>query len=103
MKYAQGDVIIKKITKLPSGEKKTDNQCKDKILAFGESTGHKHQIVDGSCEMFRILNKIYINALTECKLKHEEHKPITIPPGVYEVDTVRETDWVTKTIKKVVD
>ena len=102
-KIQQGDVVIRPIDSYPGGEIKLDDQAKDKILAFGEVTGHKHQIIEGEAEVFWILNKLYINALTECKVSHEEHNEVILPAGRYKTNIVRETDWLTRVTRRVVD
>ncbi len=101
--YQQGDVVIKKIEALPEGEITQDQQTIAKTLAYGEKTGHLHQIVEGEATVMRIFNDLYIKAFTEFKVKHQEHKAFTVPPGIYKVDIVRETDWLTRTTRRVAD
>jgi hypothetical protein len=42
----QGDVKIKMISALPEGEKKDAKDNSIAILAYGEVTGHKHQVIN---------------------------------------------------------
>lgn len=104
--YQQGDVVLKQINEFPKGEKTQDELTSRKTLALGEATGHYHSFAlsdqDG-VEVFRILNKIYVNALKPVSLEHQEHKPITLPSGKYEIDIVRETDWLTRVTRRVAD
>lgn len=61
------------------------------ILAEGEATGHKHEIVEGDIELFEIEGTLYLKVKSkEAKLAHPEHKTIAIEKGVYEVDHQRE-------------
>jgi hypothetical protein len=83
MKIRQGDVFLKSINKLPENA-----QPKDNILARGEATGHKHQIVNG--KVFSANNQQYVMAEQKTKLVHEEHNELDIPEGVYEVRIQRE-------------
>lgn len=104
MKYIQqGDVILKPSTTIPEGERVVDQQVTDKVLAYGEVTGHSHRVVDGEAEVIKILGRLYLRALTECRVVHEEHKPVVIPAGTYEINIVRETDWLTRTVRRVAD
>lgn len=104
--YQQGDCILKPISEFPKGERVLDSQMKDKILAFGEVTGHAHRFADAddlAVETFRILNVIYMNVKRPTMLTHEEHKKIEIPPGKYEIGIVRETDHMAGVTRQVAD
>ena len=95
----QGDCLIKP-GKIPT---EAVVQKKRNVLIEGEHTGHAHRIVDGDYEVLVHLQKIYLRAVTECKLAHEEHKSFIIPPGEYEIDQVREYDHLADLERKVVD
>jgi len=61
------------------------------ILAEGEATGHKHEIVEGDIELFEVEGTLYLRVKSEeAKLAHPEHKTIAIEKGTYEVDHQRE-------------
>lgn len=61
------------------------------ILAEGEATGHKHEIVEGDIELFEIEGTLYLRVKSEeAKLAHPEHKTIAIEKGTYEIDHQRE-------------
>ena len=80
----QGDLLIKKIEKLPNGFKKIDGN----ILAEGEATGHKHQL-QGTVQLYSNgTETIFETEGTE--LTHPEHKTITIPKGIFRVVRQRE-------------
>jgi hypothetical protein len=34
---------------------------------------------------------------------HEEHKPVTLEPGIWEVGRVKEYDWFSKMERQVMD
>lgn len=101
--YRHGDVLIKPIDKLPSNLTKK----KDNILAYGEATGHNHQLVElelGSLEVYQSKEgKIYFRADKPVQLQHQEHKTITIDPGSFIIDIERERDPFTENINKVID
>ena len=87
--YRQGDVVLKPVSKLPSGLK-----LKDNILAYGESTGHKHQFRGDKVKTYTDGQKQYCVLEEEAILDHEEHHKQTLPKGVYEVEIQREVDLV---------
>lgn len=110
--YQQGDVLLKKVDELPKGCK----PLKGKVLQLGEVTGHKHQF-DKSASV-----EIYVspefagqeNSITPDEgkfvivgdtayLRHEEHKTVTVEPGVYQIDIVREFDYDKMEATRVVD
>ncbi|MFX1388953.1 MAG: hypothetical protein ACFE9Z_02690 [Promethearchaeota archaeon] len=84
--YRQGDILFKKIDNLPTQLKeKSDN-----IVAEGEETGHSHQLVNGA--LFELINSdsLYIKSEKNTKIIHQEHLPIKLEPGNYEVIRQRE-------------
>lgn len=99
MKYLQqGDCLLKPIQTCDFKTRKQDN-----VLLAGEATGHYHRVTEGDFDLYQEANRIVLNAITSCTVTHEEHKPITIPPGIYEVDQVREFDHLEKTMRRVID
>jgi len=110
--YQQGDVLLKKIEQLPEGAKKLDTL----VLQLGEVTGHKHQFPRNSAvEVFvdpafaGFEQSItpdegkFIVVGDYVELLHEEHAPIKIDPGVYQIDIVREFDYDAMEARRVVD
>ena len=98
------------------------------VLAFGEVTGHSHQfkpeemLNDGSDKLlsYHDINSKYseggssdviedeakaIQVLADegMTLYHEEHAPITVPPGRYRVKIVQQFDHMTQTVSRVWD
>lgn len=104
-RFQQGDVVLKPIADFPKGDRAMDDQMKSKILAFGEVTGHAHRLsdADNAVETFRIMNIIYMSVAKATRLLHEEHAPIEIPPGKYEIGIVRETDHMAGVVRRVAD
>ena len=130
-KYQQGDVVMFQVDD-ESFEKNIDmygNNSNEQtvhyntqshnnpILAFGEATGHIHQV-----RMKDMLDKAevtlhmprYRKAGTDTPqgfevreetvtLTHEEHDPIDIPPGKYLVRIVREFDHIAGRSRYVAD
>lgn len=101
--YRQGDVIISLIDALPKNLKVIE--CRDKfVLAEGEATGHKHLLIG---EKMRILQDenggFYLDLKDKAQLTHEEHKTITILPGIYKVGREQEYDYFLQEIRQVND
>ena len=109
MKYARhGDLAIKQIDKLPKGVKV--NKSKDRlVLAYGEITGHKHQIQPLEdktlVNVWKNLENTYIQVEKgKAELVHEDHDTITFNPGpIYVVKNQRERDPFTESIRQVQD
>ena len=97
--YQQGDVLCKTIS-IPAGAGKKDGK---KVLAEGEATGHAH-VVEGDAELLELGDRLFLRVLSgNARVIHEEHKPIEIPPGEYEIERVREYDHFREEARQVVD
>ena len=89
--YRHGDLIIRPVKmgleEQGSQRKKLDHL----VLAFGEATGHKHEVVEGDVELFEEYGTLYLRVKSEeAKIAHPEHKPITLPKGTFRIDHQRE-------------
>lgn len=99
MFYQQGDVLVKKVNKIPAGMK-----LDHVTLAKGEATGHHHTITQGKAEIIEVGEKWYLRVLSEeAILTHQEHKEITIPKGEYEIGIVQEYDHFAEEARKAID
>jgi len=129
IKYQQGDVVMYKVDdktyeQHTSRSKHNDGNAfyaggtnTSAILAFGEATGHKHQISlkeltdNAGVDLQMSWNGtagVDVPAAFEVTgevvtLRHEEHNPIDIPPGKYVVRIVREFDHITRRAGYVAD
>ena len=98
----QGDLLLKKVEKLPKRAK----IVKSDVILEGEATGHAHRIMDG--EIFRFWSQssgdqLFVKADKGAMLVHEEHASIELVPGIYEVIRQREYDPDTETTQWVMD
>ncbi|UCE14628.1 MAG: hypothetical protein JSV04_05460, partial [Candidatus Heimdallarchaeota archaeon] len=98
----QGDLLLRKVEFLPKRAKIIEGD----IVLEGEATGHAHRIVNG--EIFRFWsretgNQLFIKAHEGATLVHEEHSPIDLKSGVYEVRRQREYDPDTKSVRWIMD
>ena len=98
----QGDVVIKQAEAIPAGAIRQKRQAKGYILAEGEATGHHHAIKE-EVELYEYAGKLYLKNDVEATLVHEEHHTQTIPPGIWEIDQVREFDYLEQITRRVVD
>jgi hypothetical protein len=93
MLYRQGDVLIRRIDKIPDRPMKAVSGRK--ILAEGEVTGHVHEVKGGEAELFvpedlRELEETFLRVENEVTIEHAEHETLTLPPGDYEARRQRE-------------
>lgn len=93
--YRQGDVLLVEIDQ-PSRTGKPINPEEGRIiLAQGELSGHAHAIRkgEGAVKLFEGSGDRRYLLMTEIgRLEHEEHGPIVLEPGWYEVRRQREYD-----------
>lgn len=90
--YRQGDVALIRMEK-----NRTLRGLKAKavdgpiILAYGEVTGHCHQVFDDGCELLENAQGVrYLSVERIAQLKHQEHATIELTPGLYEIRHQRE-------------
>lgn len=107
-----GDVVIKKIEKTPKNLVKGEAN-KYKYLALGELTGHIHQLQleDGtqdndvmvldnpeSSEKYLVVPEGH-----KTTLRHQEHTPIELGEGTYEIVIQQEYDYLEERARAVAD
>ena len=98
--YGQGDVRMFPIEDIPAEAKVK----KDGVVAEGEATGHAHRVSDIQAAMvLEHGENMFINAPDGTTITHEEHKPITLPPGKYKVGIVQEFDHFEEESRRVQD
>jgi hypothetical protein len=78
--YRHGDLIL-----IPSDQEPpaTARPTRSLVLAEGEETGHKH-VLTGDVIGWSNWSRIAVRE-KPAMLTHEEHAPLAIPPGAYEV------------------
>jgi hypothetical protein len=95
----QGDVMLIQISRMPRGLEE-----KDKVLALGEKTNHKHQFLSPQVQVFRDNNnQQFIQVKQKSQLLHEEHAVLDVPRGKYRVRLQREFDILQDQIRTVMD
>ncbi len=99
MRRLQGDVIVKKVEKIPSEAKKQSTNT----VAYGEATGHTHRFVGDGVTTYLHMGILYVDVPDKAKLIHEEHHEIDFDAGVYEIGRVKEYDHFREEVREVSD
>jgi len=97
----QGDILLCPIEEIPANLKK-----KDKILAYGEATGHHHRFDKENENVTVLIDKEevqYVDVGKSSELVHEEHGNIDVPEGKYVLKQQKEHDISTAEDRRVVD
>lgn len=99
--YAQhGDLLLKRADTIPTEAVELPH------LRLLESVGrdNAHRFAEGSAAvLFKYGETIFVTISDAAQLVHDEHKPITIPPGIWVMDRVREYNPETDEVRLVVD
>lgn len=111
--FRQGDVFIERVADdtLPADAVEVARDKGRIVLAYGEVTGHAHAIAGRNATLFsrpgteeRWLVIRSSGTTIEsggAVIRHEEHAPITLEPGVYRVGQQRE--YSPQAIRNVMD
>lgn len=109
-----GDLLFHPVVNRPQAElKETDR----KIIRRGEATGHAHRISEGEAaileqyerqwsrqgERVAVLAREFLEVQTPTTITHEEHGPVTLNPGLYEIIQAREFDYAANLGRRVRD
>ena len=97
--FQQGDVTIKPVESIPEGAE----PVKTRVLREGEATGHAHVATGEGVQLFLLGETLYMRVAAETEVVHEEHNPIKVPAGLYEIGAVREYDHFAEVTRPVFD
>ena len=92
MLFQQGDVLLKTVSEIPSAAVRDTKKNGAYVLAEGEVTGHAHAIRDEVECFITPAGVRMVRAGAPFTVWHEEHKPITVPAGIWEIGIVQEYD-----------
>lgn len=97
--YQQGDVLLVKSDHIKG------DRIESNVVQEGEHTGHAHRFTKGQVSIFKTSDDVkYVKVVGgTALLTHEEHLPVEIEEGEYEIKIVRQKDPFTKLISRVVD
>lgn len=93
--FRQGDLLFIEVKQLP-----LDIKPASSVLATGEATGHKHK-AKGELLVFKTRDKTFLQG--SGTILHEEHSPLFLPEGSYEMRRQREYQAGTKKVRMVED
>jgi hypothetical protein len=103
--YRQGDVLVVEMNNGEVIPENTLKKTKSVTLAYGESTGHHHSILDGGAVGFaedeNDLSSFLRVVEEKAALTHQEHETITLPKGDYE--RVDQYEYTPKALQRVID
>ena len=91
--FRQGDVLVIATPGiLPSDARARPREQGRVVLAHGEATGHAHAISADVATLYDARDgKVYLQVTDiPVALLHEEHAPVEVPPGLWEVRRQRE-------------
>lgn len=91
--YRQGDVLLVAVPNIPEDARPLPRDQGRVVLALGEATGHAHAIADPQAALLETeLGERFVHVLREggVLLRHEEHGPVLLPQGAYQVRRQRE-------------
>ena len=89
--YRQGDVLSKLVETIPVEGKRRDSGH----IVEGEATGHVHRVAQQDLAQAEVLecgNMLFVRVTAEggISIVHEDHSPVRLPRGEYEVVRQRE-------------
>ena len=79
-------------------------RLEDNVLAEGEATGHAHRVFGDAVSLWGTDDgAVSVDAPSGAVIRHEEHRPVTLPPGSYTRRIVQEYDHFAEEARIVVD
>lgn len=85
--YRQGDLLFVRRKRVPAGLKARLGQ----VIVRGEATGHAHRLTTGTI-LHGSDDALYLRLQQEARVVHEEHAPLLLPAGIWQV--VRQREYV---------
>lgn len=100
LEFRQGDVLLTRIESLPADLEEVTPKSGRVVLQHGEATGHAHAFYDRGVKVFapkgapKGSRPTHLQVVKKTALlRHEEHSPASLPPGIYRMPTqVEHTD-----------
>jgi hypothetical protein len=101
--YRQGDVLLVRFRPRQWGAlTRVEGAGGRIVLAEGEATGHAHVIDSPLAGLYQDrLDNRYLKLDGPAELRHEEHGPVALEPGVYRV--VRQREYAPRSNRRVRD
>lgn len=107
--FRQGDVLVMAVDAIPDGATPVPLDGGRIVLAYGEATGHAHAIAvadpvagaDADAMLLALGDRRFLEVSRPSTIRHEEHAPVPLAPGKYEV--VRQVEYSPEEIRNVAD
>ena len=105
--FRQGDILLMPAspTLLSESARPLPRDARGRlVLALGEATGHAHAVAAPDAQLLAEPGEVdrrFLRIVTETLLTHEEHAPIPLPAGLYQV--VRQREYLPAGIRPVAD
>jgi hypothetical protein len=104
--YRQGDVLILAVSPVdvPACAPVPRDRRGRMVLARGEATGHAHVVGGPGLQLLADLDDpelMFLDVPAHGRVTHEEHGPISLPPGHYRV--VRQREYIPGAFRPVAD
>lgn len=92
IQYRQGDVFLTRVADHEITRMRRLRRSAGRlVLARGEATGHAHAVASDQAELYGgPEGRRFLRLVEPARLEHEEHAPINLPAGLYEVKRQRE-------------
>lgn len=91
-------------TEIPKTSVKLKPDQRGYVLAEGEATGHAHTIEEtDDAELYREGDRLLAMIHKTATVTHQEHGPVTLEPGIWEIGRVREWDYLSKMERRILD
>lgn len=98
----QGDLFFISKIVIPKGARTVERTAKGYIIAEGEATGHAH-VIDDDIRLYEKDGTLYVSTSKTVEVLHEEHRPVRLQSGIWEVGIVREYDPFKEETRRVAD
>lgn len=86
--FRQGDVLLREVPPIREG-----SALPDLVLARGETSGHSHRLAEGTAVLIENEHGTFLHVTSDSAfLVHEEHAPMELLRGYYEVLLQRSYD-----------
>ena len=105
--FRQGDVLIVPVNGIPEDAailEKPDSRNRS-VLMEGEATGHAHAVPFDDGKIYRnpANDNRFLHVVSNTTVRHEEHDPIDLPAGDYQIIRQREYSYESGEIRYVAD
>lgn len=99
----QGDVFLQQVDEIPPDALLDTSLTEGArvILARGEATGHHHSLNAEKAQVKVKDRLVFVEVVAEGMLRHQEHDPIKVKPGLYKLGTQRE--YTPQEVRRVAD